>query len=70
MAVSLFAVSEGYIDDIDVAKVVDFELAMQAYIKSNHAEMIDGINAEPKYSDEAVAKMKAAVEDFKANGSW
>ena len=40
MAVSLFAGNEGYIDDVDVAKVVSFEAAMQAYVKSNNADMI------------------------------
>ena len=70
MALSLYAVSEGFLDDIDVAKVVDFEAAMQGYVKSNHGAMIDEINADPKYDDSTIAKLKAAVEDFKKNGSW
>ncbi len=70
MAVSLYAVNEGHLDDVDVDKVVDCELAMQSYIKSNHSGMIDEINADPKYNDDVVAKMKVAVEDFKNNGSW
>ena len=70
MAVSLFAVNEGYLDDVDVVKVVSFEAAMQAYIKSNNAEMIDEINNEAKYSDDVVDKMRAAVDEFKKNGSW
>ena len=70
MALSLYAVNEGYFDDVEVIRVVDCEAAMQAYVKSNHGEMLDGINAEPEYSDEAVEKLRAAVEDFKQNGSW
>ena len=70
MALSLFAVNEGYLDEVDVNKVVDFESGMQAYIKTNHGDMIDGINAEPKYSDEVVEKLKSALEDFAKNGSW
>ena len=70
MSLSLYAVNEGMLDDIEVNKVVDFEAAMQAYIKSNYGEMMDEINAEAKYSDEVVEKMKAAIEDFKQNGSW
>ena len=34
MAVSLFAANEGYLDDVDVKKVVDFEQALQSYMKS------------------------------------
>ncbi|MGI9319505.1 MAG: F0F1 ATP synthase subunit alpha [bacterium] len=70
MALSLYAVNEGMLDDVDVGKVVDFEAAMQAYVKSNHGAMMDEINAEAKYSDEVVEKMKSAIEDFKQNGSW
>jgi len=70
MALSLFAANEGFLDDVPVAKVVDFEAAMQSYVKSNHAAMIDSINADPKYGDDVVDQLKAAVEDFKANGSY
>ncbi len=70
MALSLYAANEGYLDDVDVAKVVDFEAAMQSYVKSNHGDMIDAINADPKYDDGVVAQLKAAVEDFKSNGSY
>ena len=34
MALSLFAANEGYLDDVDVKKVVDFEHALQSYMKS------------------------------------
>jgi F-type H+-transporting ATPase subunit alpha len=70
MALSLYAVNEGFLDDVDVDKVVDFEAAMQGYVKSNHGAMIDEINADPKFDDSVVDKLKSAVEDFKQNGSW
>ncbi len=70
MALSLYAVNEGHFDDVEVIRVVDCEAAMQAYVKSNHGEMLDAINANPEYNDEAVEKLRGAVEDFKQNGSW
>jgi len=70
MALSLFAANEGYLDDVDVAKVVDFEHAMQAYVKSNNGALVDQINANCAYNDEVVAGLKSAIEDFKKNGSW
>ncbi len=70
MAFSLYAVNEGYLDDLQVSEVVPFEAAMQAYLKSSHAELVDSINANPNYSDEVADKMSAAIEDFKKNGSW
>ena len=34
MAVSLFAVNEGFIDDVDVKKVLPFEHGLHEYLKS------------------------------------
>jgi F-type H+-transporting ATPase subunit alpha len=70
MALSLFAANEGYLDEIPVLEVVGFESAMQAYVKSNHGDLIDEINRDMAYNDEVVAKLDAAIEDFKKNGSW
>ncbi len=70
MALSLFAANEGYLDDVAVEQVVAFENAMQAYVKSNSADLIEEINRDKAYSDEVVAKLNAALEDFKKNGSW
>ncbi|MDD9812501.1 MAG: F0F1 ATP synthase subunit alpha [Gammaproteobacteria bacterium] len=70
MALSLFAVNEGYLDEVEVGKSVDFEAALQAHAKSSHAALLEEINGNPEYNDEIAAKLKAVVEDFKANGSW
>ena len=70
MAFSLFAVNEGYLDDLAVSDVVAFEAAMQAYLKSNYSELVSAIDADPVYSDEMAGKMGEAIDDFKKNGSW
>ena len=70
MAVSLFAADQGYIDDVDNDKVVDFENALHGYMDANQTELMDKINASGDYNDEIEAGLRAAVEDFKANGSW
>ena len=70
MAVSLCAVNEGLLDDVEVTKVVGFEEAMLAHIRSNNQALLDKINEDPSYSDEIVAELKAAIEDFKANGVY
>ncbi|MDT8452765.1 MAG: F0F1 ATP synthase subunit alpha [Gammaproteobacteria bacterium] len=68
MAFSLFMANEGYLDDVDVSKVVDFESAMLAHIKSNNAELIARIDETGEYNDEITAGMRAALDDFKAKG--
>ncbi|MCY3768774.1 MAG: F0F1 ATP synthase subunit alpha [Gammaproteobacteria bacterium] len=70
MALSLFAVNEGYLDDVAVGKVVGFEAAMQAYVKSNHGALMDDLDKDHRYRDEVVERMAVAVDDFKKNGSW
>ena len=70
MAVSLFAVDKGYIDDVEVTKVVDFEKAMHDFMRSQHKELLDNINSTGDFNDEIEAGLTKAVEDFKAKGSW
>jgi F-type H+-transporting ATPase subunit alpha len=70
MAVSLFAVNEGYLDDIDVNKVRDFEDALQNYMKTSQAKLIDKINESGDYSDAIQKDLKAAVTKFKESHAW
>jgi len=70
MGVSLFAVNEGYLDDIEVNKVVDFEQAMQSHMKSQQSGLIEALNRDQAYDDDVAEKLHAALKDFKTNGSW
>ena len=70
MAFSLFAANEGFINDVDVKKVVDYEAAMLAYMKSNKADLIAQINETGDYNDDISAAMRSALDDFKANGVY
>ncbi len=70
MAISLFAANKGYLDDIDVTKIVDFENALQDYMKSNVSDLMDLINESGDFSDDISNKMHEAIKNFKANSSW
>jgi F-type H+-transporting ATPase subunit alpha len=70
MAVSLYAANEGYLDDVDVTRVVAFEDAMLAHIRSNQQALLDKINEAGDYNDDIAAEIKQAIEDFKANGVY
>lgn len=70
MGVSLYAANEGYLDDVDVNKIVDFEDAMLAHVNSNFGDLLDSINATGDYNDEIAGKIAAAIEDFKTNGVY
>jgi len=70
MAISLFAANQGFLDDVAVNKVVDFEGAMQAYMKSEQAELMAKINDTGEYNGEIEGAMRAALEQFKASSTW
>ena len=70
MAVSLFAATKGFLDDVDVAKIVDFENALQDYVKSNHADLMDKIDESGDYNDDIEKALNEAVTAFKSNSSW
>ncbi len=70
MAISLFAANEGYLDDVEANKVVDFESALQGYIKSSKADLLENINETGDYNNEIEQALHAALKDFKANHTW
>jgi F-type H+-transporting ATPase subunit alpha len=70
MGVVLYAANEGYLDDVDVNKIVAFEGALLAYVKSNNADLLASINASGDYNDEIAGKIAAAISDFKTNGVY
>ncbi|MEJ2480076.1 MAG: F0F1 ATP synthase subunit alpha [Acidihalobacter sp.] len=70
MAFSLYAANEGFLDDVEVTKVVDFEAALHSYLNSEHADLLARINEKGDYNDEIAGEMKKAIENFKANNVW
>ncbi|CAM5181794.1 F0F1 ATP synthase subunit alpha [Oligella ureolytica] len=65
MAVALYAVNNGYLDDVEVSKVLPFEKALKENLKSKHADLVDRIEANKELSKEDDALLKDAVEAFK-----
>ncbi len=70
MAFSLFAANEGFLEEVEVKKVVDFESAMLAYMKNNSSDLMEQINTSGEYNADIASAMKAALDDFKANGVY
>ncbi len=69
-AVSLFAANEGYLDDIPVNKVQDFEAALQDFMKAEYGDFLKEINEKCDYNDEIAAKLREAIEKFKSTHTW
>lgn len=70
MAFSLYAANEGFLDDVDAKKIVDFEAAMLSYLRSSQKELLDKINEKGDFNDEIAGAMKKALETFKSTNTW
>ncbi len=70
MALSLYAVNEGYLDDVDINKIGAFEAGLHQHMASHHAELAKSINESGKFGDDVAAGLKKLVEEFKAQGTW
>ncbi len=70
MAVSLYAVDRGYIDDVDVKKVGAFEAALHGYMNSSKAQLMKDINETGDFSDAIDNELKEAIAHFKQTQTW
>jgi F-type H+/Na+-transporting ATPase subunit alpha len=70
MALSIYAVNNGFMDKVELKKVVAFETALQAFAHSNYQSQLDEINKTPKLSKENEATLKKIIEDFVATGTY
>jgi len=70
MALSLFAANEGFLDDVEVPKVLDYEEALHDFARSNYGELLDKINESGDYNDDIAGQMKALCEDFGKKGTF
>ena len=69
MAVSLYAVDRGYMDDVELDQIGAFESALLDHMASAHGAYMERLN-EGDWNDELEAEMKTAVEEFKSTGAW
>ncbi len=70
MGVSLFAVDRGYLDEVELSKVGDFEEALTSYMSSEHGDLMDGINADGEFSGDVEKALGEALDKFMSTGAW
>ncbi|UCH36138.1 MAG: F0F1 ATP synthase subunit alpha [Armatimonadota bacterium] len=63
--VSLFAGTQGYLDDLPVERVREFEQALLAYVREQHAGIPRRIAEAGRLDDETTERLKQAILDFK-----
>jgi F-type H+-transporting ATPase subunit alpha len=70
MGVLLYAGNEGDLQDVDVAKIGDFEAALLSYMRAEHAEVMQQIDADGDWNDDREASFKSAIATFKSTQTW
>ncbi len=70
MAVTLFAVNRGFMDDVEVKRALAFEAALQSFMKGKYAAIIDKIRSTGDLDGETEKQLSAAIEDFKASAAY
>ncbi|HEX9163281.1 MAG TPA: F0F1 ATP synthase subunit alpha [Thermoanaerobaculia bacterium] len=65
--VSVFAGTQGFLDNLAVDAVRPFEGALHQYMTDEHADLIDRLEKAPKFDDALSGELKSAVADFKDN---
>ncbi|MDY0066564.1 MAG: F0F1 ATP synthase subunit alpha [Steroidobacteraceae bacterium] len=70
MALSIYAVNNGYMDKVEIKKIQAFEAGLQAFAKTNYKQAMDAINANPVLSDENADALKKICEEFASTGTY
>ena len=62
---AIYVAVNGYLDDVEVNEVVDFEHQILAFLHSSHPEIGEDIIKNKKLTDENEERLKAAIVEFK-----
>ncbi|MEX0783673.1 MAG: F0F1 ATP synthase subunit alpha [Dehalococcoidia bacterium] len=63
----IYSLTRGYLDDVPVTKVRDFEIALSKFLSSNHAGLAKEISEKRELTPEIEEQLKAAITSFKQN---
>ena len=64
-ALSLFAADRGYMTDVEVEKILDFEEALHGYLSAEKSELEQQINSTGDWNEDIEGQFTSLVEDFK-----
>jgi len=69
MAFSLFAVEKGYLDDVALKDIIQFENDLQDFVASSYSELLNQVNKEFTYNKEVEAQFDEVLQNFKKTQS-
>ncbi|OIO14686.1 F0F1 ATP synthase subunit alpha [Candidatus Gottesmanbacteria bacterium CG11_big_fil_rev_8_21_14_0_20_37_11] len=61
----LFAGVNGYLDDVSISKISEFEAKYLEYMETVHNKLVQKIKKEKKLTEDIISELKNAITDFK-----
>ena len=70
MGLVLYAANEGYLDEVEVNKIKDFEKALLGFATSEYSKFMEGIEKSGDYNDDIGATLKELLDKFVSTQTW
>ena len=70
MGLMLFTANEGFLREVEVEKIKDFEKALISYMNAEHKELMDRVSETGEYNDEIEGAFKEALDKFMSTQTW
>lgn len=64
MAVSLYAVDNGYMDAVPIKEIVNFETRLTAYVRSKYHDLLKVLNTGDALTETSEHQLRGAIESF------
>jgi len=62
--ISIYAVTNGYMEDLETEEIKDFEREMHEYLEAQHSELLKDLREEAELTEEIEEDIKSALEEF------
>jgi len=70
MGIVIYAANEGFLKEVELNKIADFEAALLSYMNSEYSDLMKNINETGDWNDEIQASFKEAMDKFISTQSW
>lgn len=69
-ALSVFAVEKGYLEDVEIDKILDFEASLISFAKDKHSNLVSETNETGSWDKDIENKFHDLLKDFKSTQTW
>jgi F-type H+-transporting ATPase subunit alpha len=69
-ALVIFAVERGYLESVELNKLLDFEAALLSFARAQYADLATEIDQTGAYNDDIEAQLKKLADEFVATQTW